>query len=134
MNFLNSWLQGIIVSVIITTIIEMILPSGNSKKYIKVVLGVFILFTIISPIIEKVSNNRLDVSQIFNTKAYLVLQEKIKSEASAIKWNYEDIKKSILQYLDGVITAEDDIRALELKKIKSAKITVVYIIFNKIPL
>lgn len=38
MNFLNTWLQGIIVAVIIATIIEMILPSGNSKKYIKMVL------------------------------------------------------------------------------------------------
>ena len=46
MNFLNTWLQGIIVCVIIVTIIELILPSGSTKKYIKVVLGMFILFNI----------------------------------------------------------------------------------------
>ena len=35
MNFLNSWLQGIVVAVIIATILELILPKGNTKKYIK---------------------------------------------------------------------------------------------------
>ena len=68
-TFFSSWAKGIVVAVVISTIIELVLPSGSQKKYIKVVLGVFILFTIISPIIDKVSNNKLDVNQIFNTKA-----------------------------------------------------------------
>ena len=68
-TFFSSWAKGIVVAVVISKIIELVLPSGSQKKYIKVVLGVFILFTIISPIIDKVSNNKLDVNQIFNTKA-----------------------------------------------------------------
>ena len=52
-SFISSWTQGIIVSVIIASIIEMILPDGNSKKYVKVVIGVFILFSIVSPVINK---------------------------------------------------------------------------------
>lgn len=59
--------------------------------------------------------------EIFNTKAYLVLQERIKSEAVRIKNDYEDLKKSILQYIGGIVIAEDDVRTLELKKIKSVK-------------
>lgn len=47
-DFLSNWAQGIIVAVIIATIIEMILPNGSSKKYVKVVVGIYILFTIIS--------------------------------------------------------------------------------------
>jgi len=35
MEFITSWVQGIIIAVIIGTIIEMLLPNGNSKKYIK---------------------------------------------------------------------------------------------------
>ena len=35
-------------------IIEMILPSGNNKKYIKTVIGVYVLFTIISPVVTNV--------------------------------------------------------------------------------
>ena len=33
MEFISSWVQGIIVAVVIGSIIEMILPEGNSKKY-----------------------------------------------------------------------------------------------------
>lgn len=47
-DWISTWAQSIIIAVIIATIIEMILPSGSSKKYIKVVTGVYILFTIIS--------------------------------------------------------------------------------------
>lgn len=58
-SFISSWTQGIIVSVIIASIIEMILPDGNSKKYVKVVIGVFILFSIVSPVINKFTKKKL---------------------------------------------------------------------------
>ena len=69
-EWLNNWAQGIIVSVIIATIIEMILPNGSSKKYVKVVVGIYILFTIISPIITKFSSNNFNINDILDTKAY----------------------------------------------------------------
>ena len=51
MEKISLWASQIIIAVIIGTIIEMILPKGNNKKYIKVVIGVYILFTILSPVI-----------------------------------------------------------------------------------
>lgn len=70
MNFLNTWLQGIIVCVIIVTIIELILPSGSTKKYIKVVLGMFIVFNIITPVINKITKNNFEISSIINMDEY----------------------------------------------------------------
>lgn len=61
-NFISTWAQGIIVSVIIATIIEMILPESNNSKYIKTVIGIFILFTIISPIIAKIKGGNTDTN------------------------------------------------------------------------
>ena len=61
-DFINSWVQGIVVAVIITTILEMILPNGNSKKYIRVVLGIYVLFHIITPIVNKIGGGSLEVS------------------------------------------------------------------------
>ena len=52
-NFLSKWIEGIAVAVIMASIFEMILPNGNIKKYIKVVLGIFIIFSIISPFVNK---------------------------------------------------------------------------------
>ena len=61
MEWVSGWIQGIIIAVIISTIIEMILPEGNSKKYIKVVIGVYILFSIVSPVISKVTGNSFNL-------------------------------------------------------------------------
>lgn len=68
-SFLKTWINQIILAVIITTIIEMILPNGNNKKYIKMVIGIYILFTIIQPIITKVTGNSIDISN-FDYKKY----------------------------------------------------------------
>ena len=47
-NWIGSWVQGIVIAVVISTIIEMILPDGNIKKYVRTVIGVYIVFVIIS--------------------------------------------------------------------------------------
>ena len=53
--FIKSWCEGIIVAVMISIIIELLIPEGNNKKYVKVVIGIYILFVIISPILEKIN-------------------------------------------------------------------------------
>lgn len=55
-EWISSWAEQIVVAVIIASIIEMLLPNGNNKKYIKAIIGVYILFTIISPVIGKFVN------------------------------------------------------------------------------
>lgn len=69
-SWMSNWAQGIIVAVIIATIVEMILPQGTIKKYIKVVIGMYILFAIVSPIIAKISGGKIDVNNIIDTSAY----------------------------------------------------------------
>ena len=71
MAWVSNWIQGIIVAVIISTIIEMILPEGNCKKYIKIVIGVYILFSIVSPVINKFTGNTLIVTNIFDLNEYM---------------------------------------------------------------
>ena len=71
MNWISDWIQGIIIAVVIGTIIEMILPDGNCKKYVKVVIGVYILFSIISPVITKITGNEFRDSDIFDIDTYI---------------------------------------------------------------
>ena len=61
---MSTWAEQIIVAVIIAGIIEMILPKGNNKKYVKAIIGVYILFTIISPVISKITD--IDFQDIDN--------------------------------------------------------------------
>ena len=58
LDFLLSWAQQLIISIIIIIIIEMVIPSNSSyRKYIKVVLGIFLLYVIISPILSNKLEN-----------------------------------------------------------------------------
>ena len=70
-SWISSWAQGIIMAVIIGAIIEMILPEGNSKKYVKIVIGVYVLFTIISPVISKIIGKTIQVSDILELNKYI---------------------------------------------------------------
>lgn len=70
-GWISGWAQAIIIAVMIGTIIEMILPEGSSRKYIKVVVGVYIVFTIISPIITKFTGKSLAVSDILELDEYI---------------------------------------------------------------
>lgn len=69
-NWLSNWAQGIIIAVVITTLIELILPNGTNKKYVKVVIGVYILFTIISPVVSKFKGKKFDINQIIDIQKY----------------------------------------------------------------
>lgn len=66
-KFINSWAQGIILAVIIATIIEIILPEGNNKKYVKTVIGIYIMFSILHPLITKISNKSINLNSIINS-------------------------------------------------------------------
>jgi len=73
-NFINSWAQSIIIAVIISTIIEMILPDGNIKKYVRSVIGTYMVFVIISPIISKVTGKevKLEMYEYPETNEYAI--------------------------------------------------------------
>lgn len=85
-EFLSSWAQGIIVAVIIATLIEMILPNSSSKKYVKVVIGMYILFTIVSPIIKKVGGKDIDLNTIDIEK----YEQQISKSDNTISRKFED--------------------------------------------
>lgn len=64
---INTWAQRIIIVVIISAIIEMILPKGNTKKYIKTIIGTYIVFIIIYPIIEGITGNEISLNEIIES-------------------------------------------------------------------
>lgn len=51
-DFLSNWIEQIALAVIIASIFELILPNGNIKKYVKIVLGIYVVFCIISPFVK----------------------------------------------------------------------------------
>ena len=84
-NSISMWAQGIIIAIIVGSIIQMLLPENKNKKYIKVIIGVYILFCIISPVIGKdLKFNELeldkyiDIEQTNETEENNIYDENIK--------------------------------------------------------
>jgi len=68
-NFMSSWAEQIVLAVVIATIIELILPKNKNKKYIQMVIGIYVLFNIISPIIKNKDKFMIEKYNIDNYKS-----------------------------------------------------------------
>ena len=79
LDWFRSWSKGIIIAVIISTIIEMILPDNTSKKYIKIIIGIFVVYTIISPVIDQFMGQSID--------DYLNFDDSIETSSNAVESN-----------------------------------------------
>ena len=51
-EFMSSWVKGLGLAIVVVSILEMLLPNNKTKKYIRMVMGIYVLFTIISPFIK----------------------------------------------------------------------------------
>ena len=67
---IKIWAEKIVIVVIICTIIELILPETNNKKYIKTVMALIIVYTIISPIISKIQNKDISLNKYLSIDNY----------------------------------------------------------------
>lgn len=61
---MKNWCEGLIVAIIISIIIEMLIPENKTKKYIKVIIGIYIVFVILSPLF-KIFDYKFDELNIF---------------------------------------------------------------------
>lgn len=118
-NDITKWASGIIIAVIIATIIEMILPEGSSKKYIKVVIGVYILFTIISPVVSKFTGKSIAVSDIIDLNQYISdFKEKEKIQNSLQKDSSANIRDIYIGNLKSDIQNKLKIKGYNTTKIE----------------
>ena len=66
-EFLSTWAKNIGLAIIVISILEMLLPNNKTKKYVRMVFGMYIIFNIISPFIN--NKDILDVSS-FDLEQY----------------------------------------------------------------
>lgn len=94
---LKLWTSDIIIAVVISIIIEMIIPDGNNKKYVKVVSGLYILFVILNPFLDV--KNKLNLNEIKNT----VIRQGVISTSSQI-----NVAETYILSLENALKAQID--------------------------
>ena len=99
MKWLSSWTNTVVVSVIIATLIEMILPEGKNKKYIKTVVGIFVLFSIIAPVISQITSGSIDFDSILASSTayeYKEYNKTIDTDSSILKTYKNKLEEEII--------------------------------------
>ena len=106
-NFLSSWVKNLSLALIIVSILEMILPNNKTKKYVRTVMGLYILFSIISPFIEnssKINLNNIDLDTYTeNTKTASSKVEEVDQTSMDNRINEiykEELQKDITQKIE----------------------------------
>ena len=97
-DWFRTWSKGIVVAVIIATIIEMILPDNTSKKYIKIIIGIFIVYTIISPVINQFTGK--DISEYIEINEYIETSSNVVESNEISQSTTTSIKKIYAQNLE----------------------------------
>ena len=75
-GYFSEWAKNLTLAVVIVSLFEMLLPNNKTKKYIKVVMGLYILFNIISPFVKKDFSFELE-NVIENSKSKTVSTEEV---------------------------------------------------------
>ncbi|MBP1989047.1 stage III sporulation protein AF [Paenibacillus eucommiae] len=63
MDWLAGWLRTIIMVILLATFVDLLLPSNTMHRYVKTVMSLFILLTLLSPVLELFQKN-WDVEQM----------------------------------------------------------------------
>lgn len=137
-EFLSSWAKGLGLAIVVVSILEMLLPNNKTKKYIRMVMGIYIIFNLITPIV----NNKeiFDINQI-NLETYAVIEREenvnqASMDARIEELYVEELEKDITKKLGeqgykvteckvkGTILEESKITRIKLEVEKSTEIEV----------
>ena len=89
-EFLSDWAKSLGLAIIVISILEMLLPNNKTKKYVRMVFGIYIIFNIISPFVK--NKDILDVSS-YNLNEYIgdYTSNQTKEEQSSVNNQIEEI-------------------------------------------
>lgn len=135
-EFLSSWAKGLGLAIVAVSILEMLLPNNKTKKYIRMVMGIYIMFNIISPIVD--NKEIFNVNEI-ELEAYAITENtEVVNQTSMderIEELYiEELEKDITKKLEekgykvnecsvkGTVLEENKITKIKLKLEKSEKV------------
>lgn len=117
-EFLSGWAKNLGVVIVIVSIFEMILPNNKTKKYIRVVLGIFVMFNIISPFIknkDKLSSVSIDLENYTTEQNVTVDQTSMDKRIQDLyeKELEKDIKNKIEEQGYNVVSCKVNATILE---------------------
>lgn len=113
-EFLSSWAKELGLAIVIVSILEMLLPNNKTKKYIRTIIGAYIIFTIISPFIK--NKDMFDLNNI-NLEEYGTTQASTTTKVDQTSMN-ERIEELYIGELEKDITKKLKEKGYEITQCK----------------
>lgn len=111
-KILSDWAKGLGVAIVAVSILEMLLPNNKTKKYVKMVMGIYILFNIISPFVQnkEIFNiNNFDLNDYVETGSTIEVNQKSMDDR---------IQELYIEELEKDITNKLTLKGYEIEKCK----------------
>lgn len=126
MEVFKNLIRDIVLIILLTTFLDMLLPSNKMRTYLKMVMGLFVLVSILNPLLNLLVRQqnmevfawKQDYASAFNDKSVRQTQHKLaqvteQEISNAYAQRIEKEMSALLKLIDGV--AETNVKA-EIKK------------------
>ena len=84
MDIIRKWIITIVSVIIFVTVVEMLIPNSNNKRYINVVIGLLVMIVILNPILYLIKDKNINFEQTvlenFNQMEYLAITNRVNQQ------------------------------------------------------
>lgn len=119
-NFLSSWVKNLSLALIVVSILEMLLPNNKTKKYIKMVMGLYILFSIIAPFVNNSNVLNFNIEDVYSNYSKEISSASATSmEGEVNQASMDDrLNKLYKEQLESDITQKVEEKGYDVRKCK----------------
>lgn len=119
-NFLSSWVKNLSLALIVVSILEMLLPNNKTKKYIKMVMGLYILFSIIAPFVNNSNVLNFNIEDVYSNYSKEISSTSATSTTGEVNQTSMDdrLNKLYKEQLESDITQKVEEKGYDVRKCK----------------
>lgn len=119
-NFLSLWVKNLSLALIVVSILEMLLPNNKTKKYIKMVMGLYILFSIIAPFVNNSNVLNFNIEDVYSNYSKEISSTSATSTTGEVNQTSMDDRLNQLykEQLESDITQKIEEKGYDVRKCK----------------
>ena len=121
-GFIKQWVVNIVALALFIVIVEMLVPTGEIKKFIRLVTGTILVIAIISPLTELYGKG-IDIGGLQMSNSMDLDKLQIEKESKLLE---EEQMKQTVEVYRQKITEQIELAAMEDEKVKEARADIIF--------
>lgn len=127
MEWISDWIRQIVLIIFIATFIDLLLPSSSLQRYVKLIMGLIIIVSILQPVLQFVLNEdkwskfSAMLAPDFQMDQYVSLKKIQDNSTELTRIQQEEIKKqfqaSISAWIEKQVAQKYDVKVVSAKVI-----------------